>query len=142
MRKTKISTSLEAIVANTLLYLGHEQITTSYSDRLAIELLSDRSTFAYQLLEMLIGESGVNVILRRVEQAITRSPIMEQDSPQNHYESICRSVECLLSTPCISTVHVLYFIVMDTSTATSKELSHYGVISDDVACALRRLSVV
>lgn len=142
MRKTKISTSLEAIVANTLLHLGHEQITTSYSDRLAIELLSDRSTFAYQLLEMLIGESGVNVILRRIEQAITTSPHMEQDDPQHHYESICRSVECALPTPCISTVHVLYFIVMDTSTATSEELRHYGVISDDIACALRRLSVL
>lgn len=139
MRKTRISTSLEAIVAQTLFRIKRDGITTSYRDRLAIELLSDRSTFAYQLLEMLIGESGINVILRRVERTIDDKPLAESDMPECHYESIYDSISLAVSAPCISTVHILHYIASDPSTAIATELKHYGIISDDIACAVRRL---
>jgi len=139
MRKMRISTSLEAIVAQTLFRIKRDGITTSYRDRLAIELLSDRSTFAYQLLEMLIGESGINVILRRVERTICDNPLAESEMAEHHYESIYDSISLALSTPCISTVHILHYIANDPSTAIATELKHYGIISDDIACAVRRL---
>ena len=140
MKQTRISTSLEAIVAQTLFRLRRDAVAASYRDRLAIELLSNRSTFAYQLLEMLVGECGINVILRRVERAIAANPIAEVDQPSDHIEAIYARIASETASPCLSTVHILQFIVDDSSTAISAELRNYGIISEDITTALRRLT--
>lgn len=139
MTQTRISSSLEAIIARTSSNLSREAITTSYRDRLAIELLADSSTFAYQLLEMLIGASGIRIVLRRVERAIAMNPMRELDMPDEHYESICCNITRKEAMSCISTVHILSFIVHDSSTAISAELSNYGILSEDIDTALERL---
>ena len=141
MTQTRISSSLEAIVAQTLFRLKREAIVTSYRDRLAIELLMDRSTFAYQLLEMLIGESGINIVLRRVRSAITARPKPEHEHPEEHFEAIYERILDGASLRCISTVHILHYIVGDSSTALSAELSNYGILSEDIDEALKRLTV-
>lgn len=140
MTQTRISSSLEAIIARTTSNLNSKSITTSYRDRLALELLSDRSTFAYQLIEMLVGECGINIILRRVERAIATNPMRELDMPETHYETICSHITDRITTPCISTVHILHFIADDSSTALSAELSNYGILSEDIDEALCRLT--
>lgn len=140
MTQTRISSSLEAIIARTSSNLNNAAITTSYRDRLALELLSDSSTFAYQLLEMLIGASGIRVILRRVERAIATRPMRELDMPDAHYEAICSNITLKEVIPCISTLHILRYIVNDSSTAISAELSNYGILSEDIDTALERLT--
>lgn len=139
MTQTRISSSLEAIIARTSSNLSREAITTSYRDRLALELLADSSTFAYQLLEMLIGDSGIRVVVRRVERAISTNPLRELDMPDNHYADICTSIHSTATTPCISTVHLLRYLVHDSTTAISAELSNYGILSEDIDTALERL---
>ena len=139
MTQTRMSSSLEAIIARTTSNLSREAITTSYRDRLAIELLADSSTFAYQLLEMLIGASGIRIVSRRVERAIATNPMRELDMPDDHYTALCSSIMSQATTPCISTVHLLRFIVHDSTTAISAELSNYGILSEDIDTALERL---
>ena len=140
MTQTRISSSLEAIIAQTLFRLKREAIVTSYRDRLAIELLSNRATFAFQLLEILVGECGINVILRRVERAIAANPIAESDSPERHIEALCGRIADTVATPCISTVHILQYIVSDPTTAISAELRNYGILPEDIGVALQRLT--
>ncbi|MBP3547376.1 MAG: hypothetical protein J6J64_01700 [Alistipes sp.] len=140
MTQTKISTSLEAIVAHTIFRLRRDLVTTSYRDRLAIELLADRSTFAFQLLEMLVGESGINVILRRVGSRIAEYPAQEKDTPEGHYREIFDRIGGALDTPCLSTVHILHFIASDSDTAIAAELRNYGILPEDIDVALKRLT--
>ena len=111
--QSKISKSLEAIIKRTTTSLQRDNITTSFIDRLVVELLSDEATFCSRLLNDLIGERGINVVIRRVMQGIITNPIVEVTPPAARYEHMCNALRSTLTTKRISTAHVLYYAAAD-----------------------------
>lgn len=132
MEKCPISKSLNSIITRTAHSLSRDGITTSYLDRLVVELLGDETTFAYMLLERLVGERGVSIIARRVIRAIIGAPQAEVVTPKEFYGAMCDMLQRTLHVKRISTVHIIYYAALVESSATAYELKGYGVVAEDI----------
>lgn len=138
--QSKISKTLEAIIASTSHTLMRNGTTTSFSDRLIVELLANEATFAHKLLETMVGEHGISVIIRRIMSSIITSPHTETRSANEHYAAMKEWLSNNISARSISSVHVLYAVAADTATATARTLRSYGIIADDILTALNRIT--
>lgn len=134
-----ISKRVEAMLTRTVVTLKSESITTSYSDRLAIEMFGDDTTFAYRILRSLAGESGVVVVMRQIVNGIITTPCFERSSPENHYDGMCTSLVAMLSPTRLTTAHLLYAICCDSTTVTSQTLYGYGIAKEDILREMERM---
>lgn len=134
-----ISKRVEAMLTRAVVTLKSESITTSYSDRLAIEMFGDDTTFAYRILRSLAGESGVVVVMRQIVNGIITTPCFERSSPESHYDGMCTSLVAMLSPTRLTTAHLLYAICCDSTTATSQTLYGYGIAKEDILREMERI---
>ena len=130
--KSKISKSLEGVIHRTTQMLRREGITTSYVDRLVVEVLGDEATFAYGLLQNLVGEQGLRVVMRRVVQSIVSNPVEESLTPELCYMRMCEELSQRVEAKCLSTAHLLYYVALDGSCATAHELYGCGISAEDI----------
>lgn len=132
MKQIVISERVEALLTRTAAMFENEAITTSFSDRLAIELLGDETSRAHNILRNLAGEHGVMVIMRRIVGAVISEPCGEQLAPECHYGDMCASLEAMLTPSKLSTAHLLYAIASDATTHTARVLHDYGITPEDI----------
>ena len=132
MKQIVISERVEALLARTAAMLRGEAITTSFSDRLAIELLADETTHAHRILCALAGESGAHALMRRIVGGIIAEARAEALSPECHYGDMCASLEAMLTPSKLSTAHLLYAIASDATTHTARVLHDYGINPEDI----------
>ena len=132
MMRKRISKTLEAAIARTTFNLSSDGITTSYLDRLIIELLGDDATFAYRLLEHIIGERGVAIVLRRMVHSIIAEPIAESMRPESYYHAMCGELQHVVDAKRISTVHVLYHAIVMGNCSFAYEMRGYGIVESDI----------
>lgn len=137
--QSKISKTLDRIIAETIERLSASEISTSYLDRLVVELLGDDATFAYRLLAMQIGDHGVGVVLRRLIRSIGDEPHAEQLAPMDYYLALCDMLRRSIVAKRISTAHVLYVAAADFRTATSEMLRSYGIDAMELLQAMHSL---
>ena len=97
MKQIVISERVEALLARTAAMLRGEAITTSFSDRLAIELLADETTHAHRILCTLAGESGAHALMRRIVGGIIAEARAEALSPECHYGDMCATIEAMFA---------------------------------------------
>ena len=138
MKQIVISERVEALLARTAAMLQGEAITTSFSDRLAIELLADETTQAHRILCNLAGESGLNALMRRIIGGIIGQARDEALLPECHYGDMCASIDAMLAPAEVDTAHLLYAIAMDSTTLTSQALFSYGITAEDILRAMER----
>ena len=138
MREISISERVEVLLARTAAMLENEEIATSFSDRLAIEILADDTTDAHRILHSLAGEHGVMTIMRRIIGGIIEDARGESLTPECHYGDICITLEAMLAPSTLTTAHLLYAIAMDTTTHTSEALHDYGINAEDIRRELGR----
>ena len=139
MMHTKISRTLEAIVARTVFHLKRDGVRTSYKDRLTLNLLDDNATLAYNLLTTLIEQDSIAQLLHDIEVSISLNPMTESSEPEEFYTTLCEDMRRTVEARHLSTIHILYSIVTDTSTATSQLFTTAGVDADSILTALNRL---
>lgn len=140
MIKGRISTTLEATIARTAQMLTREGMANSFTDRLVVEILGDDTTFAYQLLRRMIDDHGVAVVVRRIVGSLIAQPQLEVNTAQVHYTSMCRWIDNVLDVKRISTVHILYAAVLDSTTATSEALRGYGITAEDILSEIEAMA--
>ena len=138
MKQIVISERVEALLARTAAMLRGETITTSFSDRLAIELLADETTHAHRILCTLAGESGAHALMRRIVGGIIAEARAEALLPDCHYGDMCATIEAMFAPAEIDTAHLLYAIAMDSTTLTSQALFSYGITAEDIRQAMGR----
>ena len=138
MKQIVISERVEALLARTAAMLRGEAITTSFSDRLAIELLADETTHAHRILCTLAGESGAHALMRRIVGGIIAEARGEALSPECHYGDMCATIEAMFAPAEIDTAHLLYAIAMDSTTLTSQALFSYGITAEDIRQVMER----
>lgn len=132
MKQIVISERVEALLARTAAMLRGEAITTSFSDRLAIELLADETTHAHRIIYNLAGECGLHALMRRIIGGIIEEACAEALSPECHYDDMCATIEAMFAPAEIDTAHLLYAIAMDSTTLTSQALFSYGITAEDI----------
>lgn len=138
--QSKISKSLEAIIKETTSRIKRDKATTSYVDRLIIDILTEEGNFATWLLKELIGDNGTRVVMRRIAQSIVGNPILEVVSPEARFIHMCSTLDKVISPKHISTAHALFYASSDSSTATSHELRGYGIGSVDILQAISNVA--
>ena len=141
MKQIVISERVEALLARTAAMLENEEIATSLSDRLAIELLGDEATHAHRILCRLAGDSGAMAIMRRIIGGIIEDARGESLTPECHYGDMCATLEAMLAPSTLTTAHLLYAVAMDTTTHTAVALHDYGINAEDICRELGRNEV-
>lgn len=136
---TKISRTLEAIVARTVFHLKRDGVRSSYKDRLTLNLLGDNATLAYNLLTTLVEQSKIAQLLHDIEASISLAPTTESCEPEEFFTTLCENMRRTVAARHLSTIHMLYSIVADTSTATSRLFSIAGVDAERILEALNML---
>ena len=139
MKRKSISKSLEAAISRTAYNLSRDGIATSYVDRLIVELLGDDATFAYRLLEHLVGQRGVGIVLRRVMQGIIYEPRVEGMRPEGYYHAMCGEMLGTIEAKRISTAHILYYATLKGDSAFAHEMRGYGIVAEDILKAIDEL---
>ena len=142
MKRKSISKSLEAAISRTAYNLSRDGIATSYVDRLIVELLGDDATFAYRLLEHLVGQRGVGIVLRRVMQGIIYDPRVEGMRPEGYYHAMCVEMLGTIEAKRISTAHLLYYATLKGESAFAHEMRGYGIVAEDILKAIDELAEV
>ena len=132
MKQIEISERVEALITRTAAMLQGEAIATSFSDRLAIELLGDEATDAYRIVQRLAGESGTCALMRRIIGGIIEDARGEGLAPERHYGDMCASLVAMFDPAEVTTAHLLYAVAMDETTLTSQALYGYGITAEDI----------
>ena len=139
MRNSKKSKRLEAIISRTERLIKGDGITTSFSDRLVIELLGNETTTAHCVVRSLAGEHGIMVIMRRIVEGLISAPRKEHTEAQEHYSAMCSTLTHTLNPAKISTAHMLYAATYDSTTVTSRTLHSYGIKAEDILLSISTL---
>ncbi len=140
MMNTKISRTLEAIVARLAFDLRRDAVATSYKDRLVLAILGDDSTFAHRIISSLIKDWELYQLLRRVEHRLTTQPESELLTPDEYFKSLCELLANTVSARRVSTAHVLYYVASDNSTAFADVVRMYGISASDINVAMESLA--
>lgn len=130
MMHTKISRTLEAIVARTVFHLKRDGIATSYKDRLALNLLSDDASLAYNLLATLIEREDIERLINNIERGISLNPIHETLPIEEFYAKLCESLRQGVAARHLSTIHMLHAIIADTTTTTAVAAAELGITAE------------
>ena len=136
----KISKTLEGLIARAAFNTTKAGMTHSLKDFLALEMLHEEGSLAYQLLTARLREWELHQIRLRIEHEIRRPHAAGGPSPEVFYRRF--TDELLSSIPDarnLSTIHALAHIVADRTTVTSRTLEMYGVTAAVLADELRRM---
>ena len=137
----KISKTLEGLIARAAFDTTRDGVTHALKDRLALELLREEGSLAYQLLSARLKDWELYQIRLRIEREIAEPGVPEEASPEIFYRRFTDELtECFPAVKSISTAHALQRIVNDRSTITARVLEMYGVHAETIAEGLRRFT--
>ena len=128
MGNNNISKILDATLARVAFNLKKQQITHSYKDHIALEIIQEEGSMAHYTLSTKLQEWELLQIPIRIERLIRTQPQAEGEAPEEfliHYRE--KLLEELTTSRNISTAHVLCDIAADTTTATSQVLAQFGI---------------
>ena len=138
----KISKTLESVLARAAFDTAKAGITHSLKDRLAVELLREEGSLAFQLLSSRLKDWEVYQIRLRIEHEIAAAQPAEELDPETFFrafrEELCEKSGAVRS---ISTIHALRLIAADTQTITARVLEMYGVTAEIIAADLQKFAV-
>lgn len=138
--ENNISKILDAILSRTAFDLTKRNIHQSYKDHLALCLLQEEGSMAYRLLSIKLKEWELLQIPIRIERLLTSQPREEHLLPEEFlsaYRNRLQEDNSALRN--ISTAHLLYDIVADTTTATSQVLSQFGINAHTISSLIREI---
>lgn len=138
----KISKTLEGIIARTAFQATKEGRNRAYKDFLALELLREEGTLAYQLLSVRLKDWELHQVRLRIERELSNAKADETQTPEEFYRSF---TEHLLATApavrSVSTAHALLEIISDRTTTTAHVLEMYHIDTATVMEELQRFAV-
>lgn len=135
-----ISKILDAVLSRTAFNLKKRNIHQSYKDHIALELLREEGSMAYRLLSAKLKEWELQQIPIRIERVLASQPRQEELTPEEFLLAYRNRLQQENTTSHnISTAHLLYDIVADTTTATSQTLSQLGINSHTIASLIREI---
>ncbi len=140
--QTKISKTLEAVLARAAFNTAKAGADHSLEDHLALELLREEGSLAYQLLSARLKDWEVYQIGLRIEREIADCKSAPAQRPETFFSAFGdRLREESGGVKSISTAHALLAIVADRSTITSRVLEMYGITADILRQELDKFAV-
>lgn len=137
----KISKTLEGLIARAAFNTTKAGMTHSLKDFLALEMLREEGSLAFQLLTSRLREWEIHLIRMRIEQQILLPHPAGSPSPEEFFRRF--TDELRGSCPGarnLSTIHALTHIAADRTTATSRILEMFGVTAERLSETLQRIT--
>lgn len=136
-----ISKILDAIFVRVAFDITKNKINYSFRDHIALEILRNDQTMAYQALSIRLSSSDLAQIPTQIEEIVNSQPNVEPLAA-DEFLRLYRTKFLRDEIPSrhISTAHVLCDIVDDTATATSHVLAQYGISSHSIMSIIRELA--
>ena len=140
----KISKTLEGIIARAAFNTTKAGMTHSLKDVLALELLREEGSLAYQLLSARLKDWELYQVRLRIEREIDtpgNPGSGETRSPEEFYRNFTQELlDAFPAQRSISTAHALQHIVEERATTTARVLEMYGVKAETITDGLRRFA--
>ncbi len=134
----KISKTLESIIARTAFNTTKATITHSLKDFLALELLREEGSLAYQILLRHLKDWELYQVRLRIENELTVAASSGDDAPEEFYRQFAEELLTPASTArSVTTAHALLAIIADRATTTARIFEMYGVTTDTIAIGLQ-----
>ena len=128
--QTKISKTLESIMARTAFDTAKAGIDHSLKDYLMLEILRTEGSMAYQILSSRLKDWELYQIALRIEREANAAD-SENISPEEFFrtfaEELCRSFGDVHN---ISTSHAVLHIISDRRTISSRVMEMYHIVPD------------
>ena len=135
-----VSKILDAVLSRTAFNLTKGNIKFSYKDHIALELLQEENSMAYRILSTKLKEWELLLIPPRIERLLSTQPQTEAISPAEFlFQYRNHILQENTSSRNISTIHAIYDIVADTTTATSQVLAQFGINAHTIASIIREI---
>ena len=135
-----VSKILDAVLSRTAFNLTKGNIKFSYKDHIALELLQEENSMAYRILSTKLKEWELLLIPPRIERLLSTQPQTEALSPAEFlFQYRNHILQQNTSSRNISTIHAIYDIVADTTTATSQVLAQFGINAHTIASIIREI---
>ena len=138
--RTKISKTLESIIARTAFDTAKAAIDHSLKDYLLAAILRDEGSLARKAVESMIGKHDTAQLLRRIDRLTAEhsTPAMRPDEFFAIYigglTERCRDIRQ------ITTLHALHDIISDPETVSSRAFAEAGITPDMLAGEIARLA--
>ncbi len=143
--QVKISKTLKGLVARAAFHTAKAGIRHSLKDFLALELLREESSLAYQLVSNRLQEWELHRVCTRIERAIfaadsgaSGASDPQAEDPETFYRNFTDELCASAATRSLSTGHALLGIVSDAETAASQALAACGLTADVLAADLQQ----
>ena len=135
---TRISKTLEAILARTAFDTAKSGATHSLRDFLFLEILREEGSLAYQILASRLQDWEIQQVRLRVEREIAAQPAEGAD-PATYYKAFAEEL-CAAAgdVPAVSTAHALLCILSDRTTAAARVLEMFHVTPEVAASEMQR----
>ena len=135
---TRISKTLEAILARTAFDTAKSGATHSLRDFLFLEILREEGSLAYQILASRLQDWEIQQVRLRVEQEIAAQPAEGAD-PATYYKAFAEEL-CAAAgdVPAVSTAHALLCILSDRTTAAARVMEMFHVTPEVAASEMQR----
>ena len=135
-----VSKILDAVLSRTAFNLTKGNIKFSYKDHIALELLQEENSMAYRILSTKLKEWELLLIPPRIERLLSTQPQTEALSAAEFlFQYRNHILQENTSSRNISTIHAIYDIVADTTTATSQVLAQFGINAHTIASIIREI---
>lgn len=140
---TKISKTLEGVLARTAFDTAKAGTTHSLKDFLFLEILREEGSLAYQILSSRLKDWELYQIRLRVEHETLEAAGKETYDPETFFRAFADE----LTTACgpvrsISTAHAMIRIASDRTTAASRMLEMYHITPEILTAELQRFTTV
>lgn len=138
----KISKTLEGLIARSAFNTTKAGISHSLKDFLALELLREEGSLAFQLLSARLRDWELYQIRLRIEHELhTPGARPGSHSPEEFFRDFADELRAKAETPrSITTGHALLAIARDRTTATARILEMYGMTPEVIADELQRFA--
>jgi len=144
MMQTKISKTLETIIARAAFSATKAGSARLFRDYLALELLAEEGSLAYQLLATRLKDWEIAQVRLRLERELLAAQMRPQRRdllPEAEYRTFEEELRGACKGVCsVSTIHALQAIVADRGTETSRIMEMYGVVPASLEAPARRLA--
>ena len=136
-----ISKTLEAVISRVAFQTTKTGITHHLKDRLALAILDEEGSLAYQLLSGRMQSWELYQLRLRIEQHCTQTPDSHTASePEAFFRQFGAELTAQFAdVKRISTAHALIAITLDPFTATTQTLARYRITAETLREELRRL---
>lgn len=139
--RNNISKILDSTLARVAFDMTKNNIRHSFKDHIALEILRNDETMAYQVLSLGLKQWELEQLPNRIESIINTQPYVEMLSAEEFLQAFRLKLQHEhISSRNISTAHVLCDIVGDSTTATSQVLAQYGITAHTILSIIRELA--